>query len=213
MILILGIPSEPPVAMLADALERAGCEFTMVNQREFLDHRLDVTIRNGRPQGSLTMEGRRIDIDDISAVYVRLSDHRVLPERDGLPDDDPRAVHIDRLHERWIRLLDVLPAVVVNRLGAMASNSSKPYQTELINRVGLDTPTTLVTSDPDAARHFIEQHRDVGGVIFKSVSGVRSIVRRMSEEDADRLDLLVRCPTQFQAFVPGDDVRVHVVGD
>ncbi len=35
----------------------------------------------------------------------------------------------------------------------------------------------------------------------------------MNAEHLDRLPLLRDSPTQFQAFVPGNNIRVHVVGD
>jgi glutathione synthase/RimK-type ligase-like ATP-grasp enzyme len=35
----------------------------------------------------------------------------------------------------------------------------------------------------------------------------------MGPDDVERLDRIRFCPVQFQAFVPGVDVRVHVVGD
>ncbi|HYI95484.1 MAG TPA: hypothetical protein VEX68_18225, partial [Bryobacteraceae bacterium] len=52
-----------------------------------------------------------------------------------------------------------------------------------------------------------------GEVIYKSLSGVRSIVRRVRQEQFARLSLLRHGPAQFQAFIPGDNVRVHTVGD
>src|SRR5690606_10548007 len=45
------------------------------------------------------------------------------------------------------------------------------------------------------------------------ISGVRSIVTEMSEPDWDRIDDIRACPVQFQAYVPGYDVRVHTIGD
>jgi glutathione synthase/RimK-type ligase-like ATP-grasp enzyme len=210
MILLLGIPTEPPLEMAAAALQRAGGNAHIVNQRDALTQRLDVEVRDGIVRGSLTFDRRRVPLDDITALYVRLADHLVLPEREGLADDHPDAVHIDRLHRTWIELVDVLPGLVVNRLGAMGSNSSKPYQAQLIQRHGFRTPRTLVTTDPARARRFAEAH---GKVIYKSVSGIRSVVRTVTDDDLDRLEQVRWCPTQFQAFVPGDDVRVHVVGD
>ena len=71
-------------------------------------------------------------------------------------------------------------------------------------------PATLVTSDPDAARAFQAEH---GDVIYKSASGIRSIVRRLGPDQLARLAFLRDGPAQFQAFVPGRNVRVHTVGD
>jgi len=62
---------------------------------------------------------------------------------------------------------------------------------------------------PDLVCPFHRQHRRV---IYKSISGVRSIVRTVEEEDFERLARIRRCPTQFQAFVEGTNVHVHTIG-
>ena len=67
-----------------------------------------------------------------------------------------------------------------------------------------------MTTDPDAARRFWRRH---GTVVYKSVSGVRSIVRRLAASDDDRLDDVRWCPTQFQEHIAGVDHRIHVVGE
>jgi glutathione synthase/RimK-type ligase-like ATP-grasp enzyme len=69
----------------------------------------------------------------------------------------------------------------------------------------------MVTTSPERAREFYDLCRH--SVIYKSVSGIRSIVRRMSTEDLERLPDVACCPTQFQEFIDGTDVRVHVVGE
>ena len=94
----------------------------------------------------------------------------------------------------------------------MASNISKPYQAQLIRSCGFRIPETLVTNvnEPHLVREFFKEHRRV---IYKSVSAVRSIVQELEESDFDRLEQIRWCPTQFQAFVPGTNVRVHVVGE
>jgi glutathione synthase/RimK-type ligase-like ATP-grasp enzyme len=81
----------------------------------------------------------------------------------------------------------------------------------LIRACGLRTPRTLVTTDPDSAREFANECE--GHVIYKSLSGVRSIVRRLDDRALTRLSLLRHGPAQFQEYVPGDDVRVHTVGE
>ena len=50
-------------------------------------------------------------------------------------------------------------------------------------------------------------------MIYKSASGIRSIVRRLGPDQLARLAFLRNGPAQFQAFVPGRNVRVHTVGD
>jgi glutathione synthase/RimK-type ligase-like ATP-grasp enzyme len=67
----------------------------------------------------------------------------------------------------------------------------------------------LITNSPDEVREFLFEH---GRVIYKSTSSIRSIVRELEGCDLDKLDRVRNLPTQFQAFVPGTNIRVHVVG-
>jgi glutathione synthase/RimK-type ligase-like ATP-grasp enzyme len=107
----------------------------------------------------------------------------------------------------WV---EIAPARIINRPCAMASNGSKPYQLALIRAAGFDVPDTLVTTDPVVALAFRERH---GTIIYKSTSSVRSIVSRLGGDHLDRLADIGNCPTQFQQYVAGTDIRVHVVGD
>jgi glutathione synthase/RimK-type ligase-like ATP-grasp enzyme len=143
-------------------------------------------------------------------VYVRLMDDRELPELRGLGPDAPARLRCRALNDALLRWIEITPALVVNRSGPQSSNGSKPYQAQLIARAGLRVPETLVTNDPDAVIDFRDRHRRV---VYKSISGVRSIVRELGDEDLARLDSIRWCPTQFQAYVDGTDVRVHCVGE
>jgi hypothetical protein len=50
-------------------------------------------------------------------------------------------------------------------------------------------------------------------VIYRSISGIRSIVSRLTVEHLERLGNISNCPTQFQEYIEGVDYRVHVIGD
>jgi glutathione synthase/RimK-type ligase-like ATP-grasp enzyme len=95
----------------------------------------------------------------------------------------------------------------------MLSNMSKTFQAGLIRRFGFGIPETIVTNDPDQVIAFVEQCAAEGDeVVYKSVSGTRSIVQTFGEQDRARLSRVRWCPTQFQRRVRGTDIRVHVVG-
>jgi glutathione synthase/RimK-type ligase-like ATP-grasp enzyme len=162
------------------------------------------------PTGYIASGKWRLDLGEISGVYVR---YLGLKERIPVPDLAPdfASAFYAESDTELTALLECLPCPVVNRLAGDMSNQSKPYQALHIRRCGLRTPTTLLTTDPQAARQFYEEFG--GQVIYKSISGVRSIVRRMKTEHLARLPLLQHGPAQFQAFIPGDNVRVHTVGN
>jgi hypothetical protein len=209
MILLCGIPTEPPVAMVTEALEKLGAPFRVFNQRHFADTHLVYEITNGAVDGWLELDGEGIPLASITGVYLRLMDHARLPELTELAKAAPERVACQALHDTLVRWSEIAPARVVNRTAAMASNNSKPYQAQLIRAHGFEVPETLITNEPALVRKFRAHH---GRIIYKSISGVRSIVQTFQDGDLARLELIRWCPVQFQAYIPGTDVRVHVVG-
>jgi glutathione synthase/RimK-type ligase-like ATP-grasp enzyme len=158
--------------------------------------------------GEIRIGAARCELEQVSAVYVRCHSSRDVTA--GAKNDERLARHADRLDGLMSAFLDITAARVVNPAEAMATNGSKPYQSALIAAQGFAVPDTLITTDTDAVEAFAALH---GQVIYKSTSGIRSIVQRLKPEDAERLADIAWCPTQFQQFVPGRDYRVHVVGD
>ena len=209
MVLLCGIPTELPMELVQTRLQDRGTPHLMLSQRRFAEAAFGFELRDGVISGALSIDGRHYPLDEFTAVYTRLMDDQQLPEVAGEPAGSARRARARAWHEALSRWCEMVPARVVNRASAMASNASKPYQAQVIARHGLLVPDTLVTSDPELARAFARQHTQV---VFKSLSGVRSIVRTLNEHDMERLDRIRVCPVQFQQFVPGRNVRVHTVG-
>jgi glutathione synthase/RimK-type ligase-like ATP-grasp enzyme len=209
MILLCGIPSETPLRMVTSRLEEIGAPFVLFNQREFANCEIWFEVNRGEVSGELRIAGHGYKLQEFAAVYPRLMDDRFLPELTDEPPDSPLRTYCRSFHDTLIRWMEIAPALVVNRCAPMASNSSKPYQAQLIREQGFLIPETLITNDPELVRSFRAQH---GRVIYKSISAVRSIVQVLQDEDEDRLERIRWCPTQFQAFVEGTNLRVHTIG-
>ena len=210
MILLCGIPSESPMALVREALDECCTPYVMLNQRQFPIMRVSLDISEGRAGGTLQLNGDSYRLEDFTGVFSRMMDYRFLPEVKGSADNAPERQLSRNLFDTLTRWAEVTPGRVVNRIAPMGSNFSKPFQAQLISRYGFEVPETLITNDPELVRAFRAKH---GRVIYKSISGVRSIVQTLTDEDMDRLDNIRWCPTQFQAFVDGTNVRVHTVGD
>ena len=162
-----------------------------------------VEVGSAGVDGHIVAHGVQIPLATVDAVYARPLD--VPPQRgDGLA-----RLRAQVFHELFVEWLDLTSALVLNKPLAMESNSSKPLQLQQIRAIGFAIPETIVTSDPDEARAFRAAH---GRVIYKSVSGIRSIVHELDDVAATRSDRLRDLPVQLQAYIPGTDVRVHVVG-
>lgn len=208
MILLWGTPGDDPLDCVHAALQRRCADFFLLDQRGAPEMRVELDFApDGQVGGKISHSGGEIDLALVDAAYVRpLETGRAC----GITTtEDPalaRAMLADSALVAWA---DLSSARIVNRPAAMAANNSKPFQLAQIAAHGFAVPDTLVTTDAAEALRFLDRH---GCIIYKSVSGVRSIVAQFGRDSA-ALGNVANCPTQFQEYVPGDDVRVHVVGD
>jgi hypothetical protein len=197
VILLWGEHTDRPFASVLLELNRAGAPVMVLETADLAEAEVCFGLA-GLDDAELRVHDLRIPLAAIGSAYLRPVELSV--------DTSP---HVARLVEALLTWADVAPAVVVNRPEAMAANSSKPFQARQIWAAGFATPETLITSSPEAVRAFCRR----GPVIYKSMSGIRSIVSRFGPEQERYLQDVTHCPTMFQECVAGDDYRVHVVGD
>lgn len=219
MIVLWGLESDQPLAMVGAALGARGTPLFFLDQAAVCATRLAAVgagadgadaADGADGAGQLEVDGARLDLASVDGIYLRPFDTRRLPAVERLPEADPQRHAALCTDDALLGWCDSSPAQVLNRPSAMASNNSKPYQAALIRRAGFDIPDTLVTNELDALHGFLQRHPRV---IYKSTSGVRSIVSSLGDDLPARAGSLAACPTQFQEFVSGVDYRVHVVGD
>lgn len=210
MIFVWGLPGDTPIAVVLRALERANAPHFFFDQHDALLARVSIDV-SASVGGSLVVGKKKLDLGAVSAVYLRPYESIRVPSvvRAGKGSAGyERARQLDDVLLSWT---EMTPAFVVNRSSAMAPNGSKPYQASLIVASGFLVPETLITTSAEEVRAFEAEH---GTIVYKSVSSVRSIVSRFStKKDPERLARLRACPTQFQKHVPGEDYRVHVIGE
>ncbi len=209
MILLCGIPNDSPLLLLADALEEAGYDYILLNQRQFSQLAIRYEWIGGELVGELQIDRQLYPLQGITGIYNRAMNHDTLPEYQCLPPNDPMRLTAARFTEGILGWIDMATCRVLNRSYAMSSNSSKPYQMLQIRKAGFGVPPSLITNQPSDVPLY-QQSR--GALIFKSASGVRSIVRELENEYLERLDHLTACPALFQQKLVGTNIRVHVVG-
>jgi len=203
MILVYGRADDPPTRHTLDSLQARGGPVFFIEQRALPYEGLAIDITPSGLCGEFLSGGRKVPLAQVTSVFARPLEPSVRGLEAGARQ------HVARLHELLVEWLDIAPALVVNRPRAMQANASKPHQLQTIGAAGFTVPATLVTSEAEEALTFWHTH---GRVIYKSISGVRSIVRELDARSAERLPLLSSLPVQFQEYIPGVDVRVHVVG-
>jgi glutathione synthase/RimK-type ligase-like ATP-grasp enzyme len=211
MILVCGGLADPVIRFFCERLEEHEAGYRFVDQRVFpCGYTVSCRWRNGQLTGWFASADWRIDFEELTGVYLR---HLSPALRKVRSVDEPATAQ--GLHaENDLALESVfadLPCPVINRFAGAISNESKAYQALLIRRSRLLIPTTLITNDISAARQFYDEF--AGRVIHKSLSG-RSIGTRLLNKDLlSRLFSNSRLPLQLQEFIPGANIRVHVVGD
>lgn len=227
MILLWGVKSDDPICAVYSALRGLGYhdsnnsdKMTLLffdQQHEllnadielFVDSKIEGKIKIGN--GNTKNVYKQVDLSSVTSLYLRPYDWRYLPGIENTPKNSEKWQHASYIEDTMLSWSELTPALVINRPSAMASNSSKPYQAiQIQSFAGFDIPDTLITTDPKAALEFWKYH---GTVIYKSISGVRSIVSRLNSGHLERIKDVSWCPTQFQEYVAGDDYRIHVVGD
>ena len=208
MILLCGIASEPPLRLVTERLRELGAPVTVLDQRGWEVSEIEAGVVEGRLTGMLATPSADIALESVTAVFTRLMDDGRLPDVEDEPAGSARRLACRRFHATLTEWIELTPARVLTRSRPQSSNASKPYQAQRILACGFDVPETLITNEPDEARAFLARH---GRVIYKSASGVRSVVRELAETDLERLDDIRWCPVQFQEYVAGRDVRAHVV--
>lgn len=214
MILVWGIARDGTTASVLRRLERRQAPFVFLDQHrqlgpDLLSSNVEIELAEGGG-GTVTIGGEHTDLSRITAVYLRPYDALAfpVPARAG-PGSIPWAHALALTDLLWC-WAQAAPGLVVNRPRDMATNGSKPFQARQIRREGFAVPETLVTTDAGAADAFWRRH---GQVIYKSISGTRSVVSRLAEADRHRWRDIGSCPVQFQQYVPGTDFRAHVIGD
>jgi glutathione synthase/RimK-type ligase-like ATP-grasp enzyme len=211
MILLWGLLEDPPMAMAHDALVRAGADCFFLDHRRIFTSDIDYAFSaETGVRCTVTQGASTIDLGSVRAAYVRGASFYDYEEMQDRPRDDPLAVRAAGFEFQLMACLDASDALVINRSEPSATNSSKPHQLTLIRQVGLRIPETFISNDGGAVRRFLAGNRDS---IYKSISGVRSIVRRVSDAQYGFIDDVGWCPTLFQRVVPGTNYRVHILGD
>lgn len=208
LILLWGLESDSPVTAVRDELQALGVSTLFVNQREVLDIEARMTVGETL-DASIRVQDKWVELDRVTAAYLRPYNSFRLPSIARAGPESEAWKHAAAVDDILLCWAEVTNAFLVNPLGAMSGNSSKPYQLEQLRKIGWSVPETLITTDPEAAREFWFAHREV---IYKSVSGVRSRVSRLRPEHLERFTSISSCPTQFQQYVRGTDYRVHVAG-
>jgi hypothetical protein len=150
----------------------------------------------------ISAAGEKIHLDPTASFFCRLVD------LSQVQDDMSIANRWRGLIAGLTAWLEQVPGIVVNRPGSRCDNFTKPLHEALLRQSGFLVPPSLMTSDRDRLRRFCEREP----AIIKTVSSTRGDARLVSAADFDDF-APEQGPVHVQRYVPGGDVRAHVVAD
>lgn len=211
-VLLVGYGDRLELELLADAVAAQDAVPELVDVTKWPGE-TPATIRPGDDRVTVGID---VDVDDVTGAYVvchELFQPFEARHRDRLADDVGAGLNQLREHrglfEGLVRMLDRRGATVVPPLERQRWQDRKPQQLDLFARAGLPVPETTFTNDPEAVRAFADHH---DRIVYKPVTrGGAPHELQPADLTEDRLARLATAPVQFQAFVPGDDLRVYVV--
>ena len=215
MIAIVSFEEDPHAQSVMTHLRQAGQEAVLLNLAD-LPARATLTIdyaSNGRPRLEYRRQnGDMLDFNQVHAIWWR----RPQPADAGaVADPDVRLFTANEWHEAISGLWQLLKGRWMNNPVRDEVASRKLLQLRLAAELGLRVPRTLVTSDPDRARAFIEA-QGTAHTIYKTFSCTYAIWRETRLVHPEHLALLesVRvAPVIFQEYIPAAaDLRITIVG-
>ena len=207
-IALLGDPEDLALTYVSWLAERRGAG-TVLLPEATLGVDWSFSLNEAEGDGSLRVGSERLDLRELSGVFVRFNPQPAIPPQLSL-DATGQAVLTHERREGLHHLIASMRCPVVNRPSGGRSNASKPLQMMELRRAGFVIPRWIATNRLDAAETFARGCRN--GVIYKAASGLRSRVRTLDDELLQRLSAGTS-PAVIQEFIPGRDVRVHTVED
>jgi len=100
-------------------------------------------------------------------------------------------------------------ATVIPEPYGLKWHGMKPFMLDEFADAGVPVPPTIVTTDADRAKAFIQKHEKV--VCHSINGGIEPEVLTAESYDEKEFTSLQASPVKFQGFVPGVDVRCYVL--
>lgn len=198
--------------------EQGGKAFRFDTDRFPTEVQLDVYYGKRTERLMLASEQGKLDLREVSAVWYR----RIWIGRRIPTTMEPQLRHASVQESRMTiqGMIASLKAFHLDPLPNIRHAENKQLQLQVARELGLDTPRTLITNNPEAVREFVQQCES--GLIAKMLSsfaiyesGQEKVVftNPVAPEDLDNLNGLRFCPMTFQEKIPKAlELRTTIVG-
>ncbi|QIY89287.1 MvdC/MvdD family ATP grasp protein [Chryseobacterium gallinarum] len=183
-----------------------------------LQNKLSTTFQNGEWVSILETPEAHYRLDDISAIWYR----RAYNIGSGLKEELDAKFYgaaMGEIRNTLFGFIESVDTYSLGKPGIYRRLDSKEEQLKVADKLGLTIPDTCITNNPDVAKKFILQHRNVVAKMQTGFAitedGVESVVftNVVSEDKLEELDTLLYCPMQFQKMIEKKkELRITIVG-
>jgi MvdD family ATP-grasp ribosomal peptide maturase len=207
------------IPLVIKAIEQQGGKaFRFDTDRFPTEVRLDAHYGKGTERLILTFEQEKLDLREVAAVwYRRIWIGGRIPTT---MDAQLRQASIKESLATVQGMIASLKGFHLDPVPNIRRADNKQLQLQVAQALGLDTPRTLITNNPQAVREFAKECEE--GMITKMLSsfaiyeeGKEKVVftNPVAAEDLENLDGLRFCPMTFQEKVPKAlELRTIIVG-
>ena len=223
-VLIVTDSREPNVTKVLSFLESLSQSVIRFNTDELLEgFKFNFSIFNGRSEWWIE-KGWRINSDEIKSVWYRRPPSPKVPAGvDSLYHDFVENEANKFLWSLWTSF-DLRHVFWMNHpMSLKLLEFNKPYQLQMAGRVGLKTPETIITTDPEVALNFSDRWNNEivvkifsGSVLRDAEGNLLSIfTNRVSREQIKEYFDGISCvPVMLQNYIPKQiELRITVVGN
>ncbi len=208
------------IPLVMEAIEAQGEKaFRFDTDRYPTEVKLD--IYSGDSERIIITDGeQKLDLSEVSSVWYRRMRYGLkIPQS---MDKQFRSASINECRSTVRGMIASLKGFHFDKMSNVDRANNKQLQLQVARSVGLLTPHTLTSNNPEAVKEFALQHQEQG-IITKMLSsfaiygeqGQEQVVftNPVSAEDLENLEGLRFCPMTFQEKVPKAlELRTIIVG-
>ena len=207
------------IEKVTEYIEKNNCQVIRFDVDLYpLQNKLSTTFQNGEWVSILETPEAHYRLDDISAIWYR----RAYNIGSGLKEELDAKFYgaaMGEIRNTLFGFIESVDTYSLGKPGIYRRLDSKEEQLKVADKLGLTIPDTCITNNPDVAKKFILQHRNVVAKMQTGFAitedGVESVVftNVVSEDKLEELDTLLYCPMQFQKMIEKKkELRITIVG-
>jgi glutathione synthase/RimK-type ligase-like ATP-grasp enzyme len=214
-ILLVGRRIDPHIVMISKELSKLGEDYVIIDEFHTNDF-FTVKFDGGSLKGEININNKSYHVDKIKSVW-NSSPINIIVDKNIVKNSH------EFIAAEWSEgissLLNAIRARWVNHPETLSDTSHRLKQLQLAQSIGLRTPNTMITSNPnELAEFFNEYHQNIVAKTLHSSKVLQPnriiFTRKITRDDFKYAKRLVYAPCMFQEYIDKKtEYRVTIIGN